>query len=107
MLLDSWLGKELTQFFTEKNIKVFLRKHMEASKTEIDHIEGTGAINFLSLDDLTIEQEGEPVNPDSIIKLKTKDNKIVFPSFSARPEDAFIQKIKPYKVNVLSLMRAS
>ena len=93
LILDSWLGKELTQFFTEKNIKLFLKKHIEASKTEINHIEGTGAINFLSLDDLTIDQEGEPVHPDSIISLKTKDKKIVFPEFSGKPEDNFIQKI--------------
>lgn len=93
LLLDSWLGKELTQFFTEKNIKLFLKKHIEASKTEIDHIEGTGAINFLSLDDLTIEQEGEPVHPDSIISLKTKDDKIIFPKYAPNPEDHFIQKI--------------
>lgn len=67
ILLDFWLGKEITQFFTEKNIKLFLKKHIEGSTTEIGHIEDTGANNFLSLDDMTIEQEGENINPDSII----------------------------------------
>jgi len=93
LLLDSWLGKELTQFFSEKNIKLFIKKHIDDSKTEINHIEGTGAINFLSLDDLTIEQEGEPIHPDSIIKLKTKNNTILFPEYSPKTDDRFIQNI--------------
>ena len=93
ILLDSWLGKELTQFFTEKNIKLFLKKHTEGSTTEIDHIEGTGAINFLSLDDLTIAQESEDIHPDSIIKLPTQNGEILFPSFLPTPNDQFIQKI--------------
>ena len=93
LMLDYWLGKELTQFFSERNIKLFLKKHIEASKTEINHIEGTGAINFLSLDDLTIEQEGEQIHPDSILRMKTQYNKIVFPKYSPIPEDGLIKNI--------------
>jgi hypothetical protein len=93
LLLDFWLGKELTQFFTEKNIKLFLKKHIEGSTTEIGHIEGTGAINFLSLDDMTIDQEGENICPDSIVPLETRNGEIIFPPFSPNPDDPFVQKI--------------
>jgi len=93
LLLDYWLGKESVQFFAENNIKLFIRKHMEGDDNEIDHIEGTGAINFFSLDDLTVTQEGEEINPDSIINLESKDGKIVFPQYKANLEDDFIQKI--------------
>ena len=93
MLLDSWLGKESVQFFAEKNLKLFIQKHVEGSTSEIDHIEGTGAINFFSLDDLKATQEGEEINPDSIISLNTNIGKIVFPTYDTKPDDAFIQQV--------------
>lgn len=93
MLLDFWLGKESVQFFAESNIKLFIRKHMEGSDNEIDHIEGTGAINFFSLDDMSVLQEGELLHAGSILRLESSEGKIVFPEFTNRPADPFIQKI--------------
>ncbi|MBI9066738.1 MAG: DUF21 domain-containing protein [Salinivirgaceae bacterium] len=93
LILDAWLGKESVQFFAEHNIKLFIKKHMEGSDNEIDHIEGTGAINFFSLDDLKVTQEGEIINPDSIITLESEDNHLIFPYYKIDPDDAFIQRI--------------
>ncbi len=93
LLLDYWLGKESIQFFAEENIKLFIRKHIEEVDSEIDHIEGTGAINFFSLDDLNVTQEGEEINPGSIINLDSRDGNLVFPEYSANINDEFIQKI--------------
>jgi hypothetical protein len=87
------LGKESVQYFAEKNLKLFLRKHVEGTESEIDFIEGTGAINFLSLDDIPVVQEGEEINPQSIISLPVKNNKILFPKFKAISEDPFIQQV--------------
>ena len=80
LLLDTWLGKESVQYFAEKNLKLFLRKHVEGTESEIDFIEGTGAINFLSLDDIPVLQEGEVINPQSIISLPVKKIKFFFPN---------------------------
>lgn len=93
LLLDAWLGKEFIQYFREKNIKLFIKKHIEGDESEIDHIEGTGAINFLSLDDILIEDEGEIINPESIICLPQEKEKIVFPDFKNEPTDGFIEQI--------------
>lgn len=93
LLLDTWLGKESVQFFAERSIKLFIRKHVEGSTSEIDHIEGTGAINFLSLDDLDASQEGEEINPRSVISLTSDRDEIAFPGYEPEPEDAFIRKI--------------
>ncbi len=93
LLLDYWLGKESVQFFAESNIKLFIKKHMEEDDSEIDHIEGTGAINFFSLDDLKVSQEGEEINPDSIIRLASFEGKIIFPEYTANLNDDFIKKI--------------
>lgn len=93
LLLDFWLGKESVQFFEENNIIMLIRKHMEGHDNEIDHIEGTGAINFFSLDDLKVIQEGEELNVDSIVSLKSAGGKLVFPDFKNQPEDPFIRRL--------------
>lgn len=93
LVLDAWLGKEAVQFFAEKNIISFIKKHIDGHDNEIDHIEGTGAINFLSLDDLKISDGGEEINPDSIISLKTINDNIIFPEYKSNTDDPFIQKI--------------
>ena len=93
LLLDYWLGKESAQFFQEDNIKLFIKRHIEDHASEIDHIEGTGAINFFTLDDMEVTQEGEELNSESIIRLPTVNSKVQFPEFANSPDDAFIQKI--------------
>jgi hypothetical protein len=87
LMLDSWLGKEAVQFFSEENIKMFIRKHMEGNDNEIDHVEGTGAINFFSLDDQKVTEAGEIVNIDSIIQLKSEKGNIIFPNNINSPRD--------------------
>ncbi|MBI9039315.1 MAG: DUF21 domain-containing protein [Bacteroidales bacterium] len=93
LMLDSWLGKESVQYFAENNIKLFIKKHMDAHHSEIDHIEGIGAINFFSIDDMEVIHEGEELNPDSIISLKSDNGKIIFPKYEPKQDDDFIQKI--------------
>lgn len=93
LLLDAWLGKESIEYLKEKKIKNLLKKHVEGEDSEIDRTEGIGAINFLTLDDCLIEQEGEQINPDSIIKLPEHNGALVFPSFENKPQDEFVEHI--------------
>jgi hypothetical protein len=93
LLLDSWLGKESVQFFSENNIKLFIKKHMEGFGNEIDDVEGKGAINFFSLDDNKVTEEGEDIIPESIIKLKSEAGKLIFPPYTVQLTDPFIHKI--------------
>ena len=93
LILDSWLGKESISYFTEENIKLFIRKHIEEAESEIDDVEGTGAINFLTLDDHVILEEGELINPVSIISLPTLEGKVTFPDFKTESRDPFISQI--------------
>ncbi len=93
ILLDKWLGKESSQYLSEDIISLFIKKHVEDTESEIDRIEGTGAINFLHLDDLPVSGEGEPINPRSIIEVETSGDRIVFPEKLMKIEDPFIQQI--------------
>ncbi|MCA9400269.1 MAG: DUF21 domain-containing protein [Candidatus Omnitrophica bacterium] len=94
-LLDAWLGKEKIGYFKEEEIIQMLQRHGHAYDTDMEHIEAKGAINFLVLDDIKIEHEGEVLNPNSIIKLSyDKNNKLEFPDFDKDPEDPFLQQIQ-------------
>nr|MDA3853141.1 hypothetical protein [Bacteroidales bacterium] len=97
LLLDAWLGKESLEFFKEKKIKLFLKKHIEDFDSEIDHTEGLGAINFLSLDDIIVSKEGEVLHPESIISIPHADGFPLFPAFTPQAQDVFLRQIHASK----------
>lgn len=93
LMLDWWLGKEGIQYFREHNLRAVIKKHIEAEESDIDRIEGLGALNFLEFDDLPPTQEGEPLHPKSIVELPVREGQIQFPRYVACPDDPFIQRI--------------
>jgi hypothetical protein len=97
LLLDAWLGKESIEFFKESKIKLLLQKHVEDSGSEIDKTEGLGAINFLSLDDILVSKEGEPLNPKSIFPIQHENGFPIFPKFTKLHHDLFLRKINESK----------
>ena len=93
LFLDRWIGPEAVSFYREKDIRELIRLHMHSSKTEIEKVEGQGALNFLSLDDLPLSREGEPIDPGSVLKLDFDGNKPVFPKIEPDASDEFLRKI--------------
>lgn len=94
LMLDLWLGREGIQYFREHNLRELIRKHVDAGEAaDIDRLEGLGALNFLSLDDLAIVSEGEPVDPASIVRLPDGPAGPVFPTFAPARDDAFVRTI--------------
>ena len=93
ILLNLWLGQEGIQYFHEHNLREVIRKHIKAEESDIDRIEGMGALNFLAFDDLLAEQEGEPIDPASIISLPQLDGQPVFPSYKAKVNDPFLKQV--------------
>jgi hypothetical protein len=91
-ILDIWLGKESIQYFKERSLKQLIRRHVEDTH-DIDYVEGIGAINFLSIDDLLVGQEGEPVDPDSIISLPFRGRRPKFPKIEKSLHDEFLNKL--------------
>ena len=90
LVLDRWLGKEGISYFRERDLHTVIRKHIEADESDVSHLEGIGAMNFLALDDIAVTQEGEHVDPDSIISLPIKDGLPVFPEFERHALDPFL-----------------
>lgn len=93
-MLDKWLGKESVDYLPEDEFMDILRQHVRAPETEVSHVEGQGAMNFMALDDLLVTEEGEPIDPRSLMKLPMVGNRPVFPEFSPDPQDSFVQKIQ-------------
>ena len=94
LFLDRWLGKEAITYYREDDLRELVKLHMRSSETEIQEMEGKGALNFLALDDLPIKKEGEPIEPKSIIQLEFKDGKPVFPEIGPDVEDTFLKKVE-------------
>ena len=91
--LDWWLGAEGIKYFRERDLRTVIHRHIEAEDSDVDRLEGIGALNFLALDDIAVTQEGEYIEPTSIIKLPTKDNISVFPEFQRNVDDPFLLNI--------------
>ncbi|MDH4088556.1 MAG: DUF21 domain-containing protein [Nitrospira sp.] len=93
MMMDAWFGKEAIRYFRETELKEIIRRHMLAEESEVDRIEAIGALNFLSIDDLPIEEEGVPIDPESIIRLPLRNGIPHFPPFKKSADDPFLQRI--------------
>ena len=71
-----------------------LKRHAKSDDADVEHLETTGAMNFLELDDIKLMDEGEVINPLSIIQLPTNENGLaIFPEFEHDAEDPFLQKL--------------
>jgi len=92
-VLDWILGKEGIQYFRERDMRMMIQKHIDARDSDIDRLEGVGAMNFLALDDLMVTEEGEPVDPLSVIVLPHHQGSPQFPAFEANTDDAFIDSL--------------
>jgi hypothetical protein len=93
LLLDFWLGEESIPLFRERDFKELLKVHSDASHSDIDQIEGRGALNFLAIDDLRVIDEGEPVDPQSVISLHFEEGRPRFPAFERACSDPFLRRI--------------
>lgn len=91
LALDVWLGKEGINYFREGDLKAVIQAHIGAENAEVEQVEGIGAINFLTIDDLTVGDEGEIVDELSIISLPSKIDFPLIPEISRTPEDPFLK----------------
>ena len=93
-ILDWWLGYEMIQYFREKDLRELIKKHITAEEADVDHLEGLGALNFLAIDALLVTEEGEKVDPLSVIPLPVMNGRPVFPAFQRQTSDPFLRQIQ-------------
>ncbi|MHC5209124.1 MAG: DUF21 domain-containing protein [Planctomycetota bacterium] len=94
LMLDWLLGAEVAEYFREHDLKELLQRHAVAHEAkDVSALEGIGAANFLSLDDVPLEIEGEPVAPLSIVALPFSGEHPVFPEIRPEPGDPFLLRV--------------
>lgn len=93
MILDKWLGVESAEFFREQVIRDMLLKHVEHHDSDVDDVEGIGALNFLEIDEIAAITEGESVDPASIVRFPTDIDLPRLPPFERKLDDPFLQSL--------------
>ena len=94
MALDKLLGKETTLFFKEVELRELFKIHIKSEESDIADVEGKGALNFLEMDDLPVIQEGEIIDPATIIQLPFDDDTPIFPNIKPSVKDPFLKLIQ-------------
>jgi metal transporter CNNM len=92
-LLDAWIGPEGMSWFREGELRQVLQQHAREQDTEIGAVEATGAINFLVLDDLPVGQEGEPLDPRSVMRLPFHEGRPRFPPIAPTVTDDLLHRL--------------
>ena len=93
LLLDAWVGTETVPWFRERELHNILRYHAVNTGSEVGRVEAIGAINFLALDDLVVQDQGKPLDTNSIVQLPFDKDRPVFPGHDRSQDDPFIRKL--------------
>jgi hypothetical protein len=93
IILNWWLGPEGIAFLRERDFRALITRHAGAAGADVGQLEAIGALNFLDLDDILVADEGETVDPRSIITLPIDNGRPVLPKFERSPDDAFLRQL--------------
>jgi hypothetical protein len=93
LLLDAWVGTESVPWFRERELHNVLRYHAVNAGSEVGRVEAIGAINFLALDDLVVQEQGTALDPDSIVQIPFDGERPVFPALHCAKDDPFVRKL--------------
>jgi len=93
LFLDWWLGPEAIALFRERDFRALLSRHLGAAGSDLGQLEATGALNFLDLDDIAVLQEGELVDPRSIVSVPIRGGRPVLPAFARTASDPFLRQL--------------
>jgi len=92
-LLNWWLGPEGITLLRERDFRALLTRHGGTEGADIGKLEAIGALNFLDLDDLPVLEEGELIDPLSIVTLPNMNRRPVLPRFERSPTDPFLRQL--------------
>ena len=91
IILNWWLGSEGITFLRERDFRALITRHVGVAGADVGQLEAIGALNFLDLDDILVVDEGELVDPRSIITLPIDNGRPVLPKFERSPDDPFLR----------------
>ena len=71
-------------------MRVLIARHVDAADAEVGRLEGVGAVNFLDLDEISVADEGEPVDPPSVVSLAFVEGRPELLQFERSASDPFL-----------------
>jgi len=93
VVLNWWLGPEGITYLRERDFRALITKHAGVAGVDVGHLEAIGALNFLDLDDILVMDEGELVDPRSVIALPFENERPLLPKFDRSPDDPFLRRL--------------
>ena len=93
IILNWWLGPEGITLLRERDFRAFITKHVGAAGADVGQLEAIGASNFLDLDDIIVVDEGESIDPRSVITLPIENGRPLMPKFDRSPNDPFLRQL--------------
>ena len=91
IILNWWLGPEEITFLRERDFRALITRHAGVAGADVGYLEALGALNFLDLDDILVADEGELVDPRSVIALPFANERPLLPKFERSPDDPFLR----------------
>lgn len=94
LILNQWLGKEAIEYVSERDLSelIEIQKNKE-SETKIAESESQGMLNILGLKNTELADLGIPIDPESIVRCKSRNGKIVIPEIKTNQDDEFVKKV--------------
>ena len=93
IILNWWLGPEGITLLRERDFRALITRHAGVAGADVGHLEALGALNFLDLDDILVADEGELVDPRSVIALPFENERPLLPRFERSPDDPFLRRL--------------
>jgi metal transporter CNNM len=92
-LLNWWLGPEGITLLRERDFRTLLARHGGTEGADVGQLEAIGALNFLDLDDIPALEEGELIDPLSIVTLPNINQRPALQRFERSPTDPFLRQL--------------
>jgi len=93
LILDGWLGKEGITYLREQQLAAIIKAHIDSDETDMEQVQGRGALNFLQVENITVFEEGELLDPESIITMPSKLDLPILPTQGTPEFKKFIQTV--------------
>src|SRR6202030_262414 len=93
IVLNWWLGPEGITLLRERDFRAFITKHVGAAGADVGQMEAIGASNFFDLDDILVMDEGETIDPRSVITLPVENERPLLPDFERSSNDPFMRQL--------------
>ena len=93
LILDGWLGREGITYFLERELTAIINAHIEADEADVEHVQGVGALNFLQVDNITVNEEGEIIDPNSMLVMPCKLDLPLLPEQGSEGFTNFVNQV--------------